>query len=119
MPRSASFVVLTSDVSDAVLLLAIESTGPTVGSTVAVSVIVVPFAVPLFTCSVSGNESDAPAPNGVAELQLTGPVPPTAGVMHVQPAGGVMPWNVVFGGVERLNDGFAAASLPLSRSVSV
>jgi hypothetical protein len=66
-----------------------------------VAVMVVPAVVPGFTFNVSGMLTDAPEAR-VDPLQLMAPVPPTAGVMHVHPAGGVIDWNVVFGGVVKL-----------------
>src|SRR5216684_283747 len=61
-----------------------------------VAVIVLPSGAPAFTFRVNGMLTDAPEAR-VEPLQLIVPVPPTAGVMQVQKAGGVMPWNVVLG----------------------
>src|SRR5207244_8300713 len=69
-----------------------------VAPTVGVAVMVVPAIAPALTLSVSGMLTEAPEAS-VAALQLIVPVPPMAGVMQVQPAGGVMPWSVVFVGV--------------------
>src|SRR2546430_1875577 len=81
-----------------------------VEETVPVSVIRVLFMVPALTCSVSGNASVEPEASGVAEVQVMVPVPPMTGMMHDQPAGTPMPWNVVFGGVVSVNDGLAAGA---------
>jgi hypothetical protein len=63
---------------------------------------VVPGVTPtVFTFTVSGILTDAPDAS-VDPLQLMVPVPPTAGVVHVHPAGGVMLWNVVFAGTVML-----------------
>src|SRR5437870_2975282 len=72
-----------------------------VAPTVGVAVMVVPAIVPGLMLRVSGMLTEAPEAS-VAPLQLIVPVPPMAGVMQVQPAGGVMPWKVVFGGVVKL-----------------
>src|SRR3954454_22267456 len=80
--------------------------------TVGVAVIVVPADVPAFTFNVIGMLTEAPEASE-EPLQLMAPVPPTAGVMHVQPAGGVMAWKVVFGGVVKLYVGVAAVVGPL------
>jgi hypothetical protein len=69
--------------------------------TVGVAVMVVPAVVPGSTFNVNGMLTLAPEAS-VDPLQLIAPVPPTAGVMQVHPAGGVIPWNVVFGGVVKL-----------------
>jgi hypothetical protein len=50
----------------------------------AASVMIVPAAVPAFTCTVNKKVSAA-ALFSVAILQVTVPVAPTAGVVHVQP----------------------------------
>src|SRR5437899_2822765 len=68
--------------------------------------------------SVSGMLTEAPEAS-VAAVQLIVPVPPMAGVMQVQPAGGVMPWNVVFGGVVKVYVGLFAVKLPRFEIVCV
>src|SRR5437773_2218589 len=97
VPKSAEPAATTVVVVLELLLVVFGSV--VVVEVVPVSVTVVPAAVPTFTRSVSGNESDAPDASGVPDEQVMAPVPPMAGVMQVQPAGGVMPWNVVLGGV--------------------
>src|SRR5207302_2271863 len=77
-----------------------------------VAVIVVGTLVPAFTFIVIGRENDAPEAS-VLPLQEIVPVPPTAGVMHVQPAGGTpMLWNVSFAGTVIENVGTLAVKLP-------
>src|SRR5438045_353667 len=56
----------------------------------------------------SGKLSDAPDASAVGLEQVIAPVPPTAGSMHVQPAGGTTLWNVVPGGVFSGKGGWAA-----------
>jgi|SRR5437588_7172631 len=85
--------------------------------TVGVAVMVVPGVAPAFTLSVSGRLTVAPAASEDA-LQLMLPVPPTLGVMHVHPAGGVMLWKVVFGGVVKLYAGVFAGEPPRFEIVS-
>ena len=46
-------------------------------------------------------------------MQVIVPVPPTAGVEHVQPAGGVSDWKVVFAGTASVMEAPAAALGPL------
>jgi hypothetical protein len=65
--------------------------------TVAVSTIEVPAAVPAFTFTFKVKLAVVSARLGV--VQRMGPVAPTAGVRQDQPAGNVIDWNVVLGGV--------------------
>jgi hypothetical protein len=65
--------------------------------TVAVSLIAVPAAVPAFTFRAIVKLA-APAAK-LGSVQVIVPVPPTAGVVHDQPAAGLTDWKVVFGGV--------------------
>src|ERR1043165_1133172 len=69
-------------VVDFVLFAATESVSPAPTATVAVSVSVVPSAVVGSTATTSVKA-------------FVGPVPPTAGVVQVQPVGGVIETNVV------------------------
>jgi hypothetical protein len=86
--------------------------------TVAVAVMVVPAIAPGLTFNVIGMLTDAPEVS-VEPLQLTLPVPPEIGVMQVHPAGGVIDWNVVFGGVVKLYDGTCAVYMPRFEIVCV
>src|SRR5947209_3594350 len=66
---------------------------------VAVSAMLVPEGVPAFTCKISVELAVAPKAR-LGSLQVIVPVPPTGGVVgQVHPAGGVMDWKLVFGGV--------------------
>jgi len=64
-------------------------------------VIFVPDGVPAFTCSTSVKFAVFAEPVArLAVVHVIVPVPPTAGfVPHVHPAGGVIDWKFVFGGV--------------------
>ena len=66
--------------------------------TCAVLIICVPTDVPALTLTIKENESVLTAKADAFE-QLISPVPLTAGVMQVQPAGGVIDWKVVLAGV--------------------
>jgi hypothetical protein len=57
------------------------------------------------------NEALAPAAR-LAMVQLTAPVPPTAGVEHDQPAAGVSDTNVVLGGTTSLSARLVAPDGP-------
>ena len=86
-----------------VLFAATESVSGAVTATVAVSVIVVPSAVVGSTATMKTKFDVAVfalmcTPEFV--VQLTAPVPPTAGVLQVQPDGGVMETNVVLAGTD-------------------
>jgi hypothetical protein len=65
---------------------------------VAVSAILVPEAVAAFTCSTRLKLATALRAR-LAAVQVMVPAAPTAGVVHVQPAGAVIDWKFVFGGV--------------------
>jgi hypothetical protein len=65
--------------------------------TVAVSLTAVPAAVPEATCNANVNVADPTAK--LAFVQLMVPAAPVAGVVQVQPVGGVIDWNVVSAGV--------------------
>ena len=82
---------------------------PTVGE----AVMLVPVPPVTFRTSVP-RVAVPPEASGDGLLQVIVPVPPTAGVMQVQPAGGTpMLWNVVPAGIVREYVGFAAAIGPL------
>jgi hypothetical protein len=65
---------------------------------VAVSAMFVPEAVLAFTCSMRVKLAVAFRARVVA-VQVIVPAAPTARAVHVQPAGAVMDWKLVFGGV--------------------
>src|SRR5215467_14342245 len=67
---------------------------------VTVFVMFVPDAVFEFTCNTSVKLAVLPAFRLAPSVHVIVPVPPTGGsVPQVHPAGGVMDWNVVLGGV--------------------
>ena len=73
---------------------------------VAVSVMFVPEGATVFTCSTRLKFAvfPAPTPRLPLSVQVMVPVPPTAGtVPQVHPAGGVIDWKFVFGGVVCVN----------------
>src|SRR5260370_36963507 len=88
----ATFVTVSSAAAvvpktvDAVALLLVETGSLADEITVAVSEITVPFAVPGFTFTTI-EKLAAVLPIIFNVVQTTLPVPPTAGVRHVQPAG--------------------------------
>src|SRR6266849_2125991 len=86
----------TDVVAVAELLPALESVVDDV--TVAVFVIVVPLGVAAFTFTTIVKVAFAPLAR-VGSLQVSAPVPPTAGATHENPAGAVTDTNVVFAGV--------------------
>jgi hypothetical protein len=55
----------------------------------------------------------------LGSVQLTVPVEPTAGAVHVHPAGATTDWNVVFRGVASVKFAFVAANGPLFVTVWV
>src|SRR5271163_3987961 len=66
----------------------------------AVSVMVVPDGVAAFTCNSSVKLAVPLTARLPLSVHVMVPVPPTAGtVPHVHPAGGVIDWKFVFGGV--------------------
>src|SRR5215470_17091397 len=91
--KSAPAVTPTIVLTVAVLLAEFGSLADEL--TDAVSVMTVPFAVPLFTFTTSVNVP-AVDPSMLEMLQTTFPVPPTPGLRHVHPAGGTTDTNVVF-----------------------
>jgi hypothetical protein len=80
-------------------------------ATDAVSVITVPFAVPLFTLTIKVNVA-AVDPAMLLLPQVTCPVP-LAGVMQVQPAGAAIDTRVVFAGIVATSVALSAALGPL------
>src|SRR5271166_5124050 len=89
-----------------------------VALTVAVSVIMVPLAVPAFTWTTSVTVPLDPAGADTA-LQFMAPIPPTAGVVQVVPGGAEIEKNVVLTGVFSLNVALLAATLPTFVAVCV
>src|SRR5271157_3007636 len=86
-----------SGVATVVLLFA-EVGSPVVAVTDEFAVIV-PAAVVAGTFTTTIMSAAVPAAIAVGSVQLTFPVAPTAGAVHVQPAGAETDWKVVFVGV--------------------
>jgi len=74
--------------------------------TVTVSVIVVPEAVPTFTCTI-GWKLVVPGAR-VAMVHVRVPVPPTTRLLQVQPTGGTKARKFVLAGMASVNVTFAA-----------
>lgn len=79
---------------------------------------IVPLAVPAFTCTTRVTVPLEPA-GAEGALQFTAPVPPTPGVVQVVPGGVEMKTNVVFAGMFSLKVGVLAAALPTFVAVCV
>lgn len=110
MVTLALFALATTTV--AVALLVVRLGTMLVAVAVGVSAIFVPEAVAAFTCSTRVKLAVALRARVVA-VQVIVPAAPTAGVVHVQPAGAVMDWKFVFGGVVCVKLGAVAAAGPL------
>lgn len=114
----AAFVIVSSAPADAptiveaeaVLLLEFGSLTEELAE--AVSVITVPFAVPVFTFVISEKVAAVP-PAILRSVQTTLPVLPTGGVVQVQPAGAAMETNVVLVGTASTRVVLSAALGPL------
>src|SRR5271165_2192796 len=85
---------------------------------VAISVMMVPLAVPAATCNTSCTLTLDPAAT-LAVVQVIVPVPPTGGVVQVVPGGAEIDWNVVLAGVVSVRVAFVAALLPVFVSTCV
>ncbi len=92
----ALFALATTTAATAVLLVRLGTMFEEVA--VAVSAMFVPEAVAAFTCNTNVKAALALSAS-VAIVHVIVPVAPTAGVVQVQPAGVVMDWKVVLGGV--------------------
>src|SRR4029450_1331075 len=83
------------------VVVAVAELFPAAGSSVdvmlAVLLTIVPLGVAAFTFTTSA-KAPLPFAGSVAMVQFTVPVPPTAGVVQVHPAGDVRDTNVVFAG---------------------
>ena len=112
IPRSALFALATTTVALAVFVVILGTIFVAVA--VAVSVMFVPEGVPEFTCSTSVKVPVLFTAKVPVAVQVIVPVPPTAGVVpQLQPAGGVIDWKLVFGGVTCVNVAPLAAAGPL------
>src|SRR5882672_2900161 len=104
MATSALFAFATTTVAGTML----------VAVAVSVSEIFVPEGVPAFTCNTSVKFAVAFTARLVLSLQVMVPVPPTGGTVgQVHPAGGVIDWKFVFGGVVCVKLVVVAAAGPL------
>jgi hypothetical protein len=98
MATSAVPAPATTTVAVALLLVRLGTT--LVAVAVAVSVMFVPEGVAEITWSTTAKVPLPLIARLLPSVQVIVPVPPTAGtVPQVHPAGGVIDWNVVFGGV--------------------
>ena len=84
--------------TSAVAVLVVRPGTMLVAVAVAVSAILVPEAVPAFTCNTRVKLAVAVAAR-VPIVQVIVPEAPTPGLMQVHPAGAVMDWKFVLGGV--------------------
>ncbi len=100
-------------VTVAVALLVVRLGTMFVADAVSVSGMVVPDAVLETTCVTNVKFAVALRERLLPSVQVIVPVPPTAGVVQVQPAGAVIDWKVVLGGVVCVNVGAVAAAGPL------
>jgi hypothetical protein len=107
--RSALLALATTTVELAVLVVRLGTIFVAVA--VAVSVMLVPEGVPEFTCRMRVNVPTLLTASVPAAVHVIVPVPPTAGLVpQVHPAGGVIDWKVVFGGVTCVKLAPAAAT---------
>jgi hypothetical protein len=103
-------VVPTTVEAEAVLLAELGSLAEEL--TAAVSVMIVPFAVPAVTLVTSEKVAAVP-PLKLKSVQTMLPVPPAPGVTHVQPAGAVKDTNVLLAGMDSVSVALSAALGPL------
>lgn len=108
--KSAPAAVPTTVEAEAMLLAEFGSL--TDELTLAVFVIAVPLAVPVFTL-VTSEKVAAVLPAIFKSVQTTLPVLPTAGVVQVQPAGVARETNVVLLGTASTSEALSAALGPL------
>ena len=98
MAMSALFALATTTMAVALLPVRLGTMLEAVA--VAVSVMFVPEGVAEITCSATVKVPLPLIARLLPSVQVIVPVPPTAGtVPQIHPAGGVIDWNVVFGGV--------------------
>lgn len=112
METDMSAWLACATVTLAVALLFEELGSATEDEPISVSEITVPVAVPAFTCVTRVKAAVAPAAT-LAMLQLTVPVPPTAGVEQLHEAGLTSETKVVFVGMASVNVTVVAAAGPL------
>ena len=97
LPSSHEPLSTTVVFADAALFDVVGSVLAVETATLPVTVVPFPAHQPIFTIIVK--LAVAPDPS-VAAVQLTAPVPPTAGVEQVQPARALIETNVVFTGTD-------------------
>ena len=118
MARSALLALATTTVALAVLVARFGTIFVAVA--VAVSVMFVPEGVPEFTCRTSVKVPELFTAREPEAVQVIVPVAPTAGLVpQVQPAGGVIDWKFVLGGVTCEKEAPVAAAGPLLVTVCV
>src|ERR1700722_2864670 len=110
MAMSALLALATTTI--AVALLVVRFGTMLVAVAVAVSAMLVPEAVPAFTCNTRVKLAVALMAN-VPAVQVMVPAEPTGGGVHVQPAGATIDWKLVLGGVVWVKLGDVAAAGPL------
>src|SRR5580704_809072 len=97
MAMSALLALATTTV--AVALLPVRLGTMLAALAVAVSAMLVPDGVPAFTCNTRVKLTGVFRARLLPSVQVMVPAAPTAGVTHVQPAGVVIDWKLVLGGV--------------------
>lgn len=116
-PRSACVPVPTVVTAVALLFARLGSFVPDV--TLSTSTICVPLVVPLPTCTTTVKLTVPALLEKSGFVHVILPVPPTAGVVQVQPATVLMDWKVVFAGMPSLNTTLTASNGPLFVTVWV
>ena len=108
--RVTTLAATTAVVVEALLFAGFASA--VVLAMLAVAVMIVPAAVAAFTWTTMPKSATAPfGTDGLVQVMV--PVPPTGGVAHVQPAGGVIARKFVFAGMANVIDAPDAVVGPL------
>ena len=94
---SALLALATTTVAVALLVVRFGTILPAVA--VAVSAMVVPDGVPALTCRTKVKFAVALIARVPPSVQVIVPAAPTEGVVQLHPAGGVIDWKLVLGGV--------------------
>ena len=94
-----SALLAFATITAAVALLLVRFGTMLVAVAIAVSAMFVPDVVPAFTCSTKVKFAGVLRARLLLSVQVIVPAASTAGVVQVQPAGAVMDWKLVFGGV--------------------
>lgn len=109
---TAKSVLLDATTTVVALAALFVGFGSLTAATLNVAVIAVASAVPLLTFTVSGKLALDPEESADPFVHEIDPVPFTAGVMHVHPAGTETDWNVVFDGIDSVTVMFVADAPP-------